>query len=426
MENITSLTEYLRNLPSLINRIAELERWRNKVADPNISRNIQDINTIYNEIKNNLQPAVIDAKDKAEVAASDSATARDEAINAKNITIGLSDKVQRNVDWLWRVQSNIDVQRNEIDRIVADTAVIKNKASTAASQAQDAYNKAAAAASETIRNTDEIRDVLKPSIENARNEALGALSRASTAKTKAEEAAAKAAQNLGEITRIKPQLEEAANKAYEAFDDAKVALSNAKEAYNRLLNASDQLVFDMNGVKSTYNDFQNSLLTGLNNIYASFQSLGNEINSSFGEIKVEAGDIKDEFVLAIDRIGTPASRVKYYVDQIAETDDIIDLAFLGYRVYKAFAHTIFLGYEGRLAIIPEIIRGWTNISARFVDLGNTFGAAGDDIKNEALAIRDTVNVAKADLSDKLDLFFQSIRTLFENLRNNMRYLPEGT
>ncbi|MHA1291078.1 MAG: hypothetical protein ACTSQJ_00250 [Promethearchaeota archaeon] len=93
--NIEQIIKSYFNQYNIVDRLQELERWRRNQADPNISDNITKINTIFNEINNNIYPKIQEASRKAVDASNIATIASDKALQASNLAVEAKNKAEQ-------------------------------------------------------------------------------------------------------------------------------------------------------------------------------------------------------------------------------------------------------------------------------------------------------------------------------------------
>lgn len=142
---------------NLINRINELESWKDQFADPNIRDNIDNINDVYtkaanikNQIETQIVPNINNALENANKAAIIATSAENDAVNAADIAKAASSSVNK-------VASEV--------KETANTAITaSNQAKTALTEINNIYIKLTRAAnslaSEASKMTSPINTII--------------------------------------------------------------------------------------------------------------------------------------------------------------------------------------------------------------------------------------------------------------------------
>lgn len=382
--SIPVITEY-----NIFKQVQELKKWKEEFANPNILSNIGNIESIYNDIKNNMIPNI--------------------EANIKNITSiynDLKNNVAPNINKakdlaISAMESSI-INMNNISSIYTD---LKDNIAPSVNKAKDL---AISAMETSIINMDnisavytELRDNIVPTINKAKEVALLAADNAQKAVDYAKAFILKL-QLAGEV--IAYGIEDLTINAKELYRTITMEVGELTDSYIdfglTIQSNAGKIVTELKELGAEMVEFIYEIRPALNASARNAKSAGDAGGKLRGDISSTLHDIEDlEFGKAANHLRDFRSHIDTFAD-----DGMDALAYLLYR-----------GSDGQGAVIPELLEGIEEIGREAAQLSSAVFDFGLNLYNSSNEIAKQNRYSFNAIRRQVNVFTNSFLRIFIDL-----------
>jgi ribosome-associated translation inhibitor RaiA len=225
---------------------------------------------------------------------------------------------------------------------------------------------------------------------------------------------------------IKPDIDNAVSWARDA-------IGKAQNLVNKVKKAGEDLGADAQEIETAGRELWSEIIRIMANIRQRMINFGENIKDSAQtnvvayarRVKNAVYDAAGELTEAYNEIRVPTERVSHYKDLLWR--DRYNLVAVAYNAFYALGHLTFFNHNGQGGCLEEIIEAFDEIGGGFSNLGNEFRIFANHFNQFAVHLKAYARRMALKIEDDLEelqgaltTFFSKIRNMGINLSNNLK------